>query len=300
MRCIMYFVWRGHAFPELLGYPETIAILRAGTCANVAQVGTTVGGGVMTLIVRPVVLAKCLIVIITCLSTAHFASQYLNHVAGYTHQWGLERQFNLVNEANIPAWYSSVALLLSALLLSVVAARERRVAGGDARHWAGLALIFYYLSLDEAAQIHEMMKVFDGLHPTGLFFYSWILVGAAFVGLLGVLYLGFLTRLPAATRWVFVLAGSLYVAGALGVEMLESRYHYLNHTWTDLSYGLLVGVEETLEMSGIALFIYGISSHLARSGGMVRIRFIDDTHQAIPLSSASTNSSVRASDRSAA
>lgn len=254
----------------------------------------------MTLIVKPIVLAKCLIVIITCLSTAHFASQYLKHVAGYTHQWGLERQFNLVNEANIPAWYSAVALLLSALLLTVVAARERQVGGVDARHWAGLALLFYYLSLDEAAQIHEMMKVFDGLRPTGVFFYSWILVGAAFVGLLGVLYLGFLARLPAATRWVFVLAGSLYVTGALGVEMLESRYHYLNHTWTDLPYGLMVGVEETLEMSGIALFIYGISSYLARSGATVSIRFTDDRRQLISLRSASTGSSVHPSDRSAA
>ena len=97
-----------------------------------------------------------------------------------------------------------------------------------------------------------------------------------------------------------MLAGSLYVAGALGVEMLESRYHYLNHTWTDLSYGLLVGVEETLEMSGIALFIYGISSYLARSGETVSIRFIDDRRQLISLRSASMASSVHPSDRSAA
>ena len=254
----------------------------------------------MTLIVKPVVLVKYLAVTITCFSTAHFVSQYLNHVAGYTHQWGLERQFNLVNEANIPAWYSAVALLFSALLLTVVAARERQAGGVDARHWAGLALIFYYLSLDEAAQIREMMKVFDGLRPTGVFFYSWILVGGGVVGLLGVLYLGFLTRLPAATRWVFVLAGSLYVTGALGVEMLESRYHYLTHTWTDLPYGLMVGVEETLEMSGIALFIYVISSYLARSGATVSIRFIDDRRQLISLRSASRASSVHPSDRSAA
>lgn len=254
----------------------------------------------MPLIVKPKVLARYSAVAIACFATAHFVSQYLKHVGGYTHQWGLERQFNLVNEANIPAWYSAMALLLSAVLLTIVAARERHAGGRDARHWTGLAGIFFYLSLDEAAQIHEMMTVFDGLHLTGIFFYSWIIVGAAFVGLVGVLYFGFLLRLPAATRWLFVLAGSLYIAGALGVEMLESRHHSVSHTWTDLSYALMVGVEETLEMTGIALFIYGISSYLARSGTVLNIRFTDDTRRSVILGSAPQSSPVTDSERSAA
>ena len=63
-------------------------------------------------------------------------------------------------------------LLLMAALLTVVARCERRIGGQDRRHWAGLAEIFYYLSLDEAAQIHEMFKLFEGLHPIGHFYYS--------------------------------------------------------------------------------------------------------------------------------
>ncbi|MBL8043802.1 MAG: hypothetical protein JNL86_12875 [Nitrospira sp.] len=63
-------------------------------------------------------------------------------------------------------------LLLRAALLTVVARCEWRVGGKDRRHWAGLAEIFYYLSLDEAAQIHEMFKLFEGLHPTGHVYYS--------------------------------------------------------------------------------------------------------------------------------
>ena len=111
---------------------------------------------------------------------------------------------------------------------------------------------------------------------------------------------GFLTRLPVTTRWTFVSAGSLYVAGALGIEMLEARYHYVSHTWTDLSYALLVGVEEPLEMTGIALFIYGISTYLARSGGTLSIRFVEDSARSCPLSSIPAVHTVRDTDRFAA
>ena len=63
-------------------------------------------------------------------------------------------------------------LRLRAALLTVVARCEWRVGGKDRRHWAGLAEIFYYLSLDEAAQIHEMFKRLEGLRPIGHFYYS--------------------------------------------------------------------------------------------------------------------------------
>ena len=255
----------------------------------------------MTVVIKPKVLLAMLSVPVLCFSVAHFASQYLKHVEGLHYQWGLERQFNMVNEANAPAWYSSMILLLSAALLTIVALREREVGGRDVRHWAGLAGIFSYLSLDEAAQIHEMMTVFDGLHPTGIFFYSWVIVGGLFVGGIGVLYLGFLARLPMETRWLFVLAGGLYVGGALGIEMLESRYQYLSGTWTDLTYALLVGVEETLEMSGVILFLYGIASYLARSGATCSVRFENAQGSvAAPLNLTTQSPSIPASDQTAA
>ncbi|MBI4002922.1 MAG: hypothetical protein HY348_14220 [Nitrospira defluvii] len=182
----------------------------------------------------------------------------------------------------------------------MIAYSERQAGGRDARHWTGLALLFVYLSFDEAAQIHEMMTLFDRIHPTGIFFYSWIIVGAAFVALVGVLYLGFLRRLPGPTRWVFVAAGTLYVGGAIGVEMLESWHQYVSHSWKDMSYALMVGVEETLEMSGIAVFIYGRLSYLANSGAMHSVQFVDNRHRLTSVGLPSKPSSDAASRRSVA
>ncbi|HPV83053.1 MAG TPA: hypothetical protein PK866_07990 [Nitrospira sp.] len=230
----------------------------------------------MTVVFKPKVLLAGLAFSVLCLSITHFATQYVKHALGLHYQWGFERQFNMVNEANVPTWFSSMILLLSAALLTLTARCEWEHGGRDRRYWAGLAGIFSYLSLDESAQIHETFKLGEGLPHTGIFYYSWIIVGCLGVITIGLLYLGFLARLPREIRWLFVLAGGLYVGGALGVEMLESRYQYLYGTWTDLNYSLLVGIEETMEMTGVIVFIYGIAWYLARTGHTVSLSFVHD------------------------
>ncbi len=232
------------------------------------------GNSLVTVVLKPKVILAGLTFTVLCLSTAHFASQYLKYAQGLHYQWGFERQFNMVNEANVPTWFSSMILLVSAALLTLTARCEWEHGGQDRRYWAGLAGIFSYLSLDEAAQIHETFKLGDGLQLTGIFYYSWIIVGCLGVTTIGLLYFGFLARLPREISWLFVLAGGLYVGGALGVEMLESRYHYLSGTWTDLNYSLLVGLEETMEMTGVIVFIYGIALYLSRTGHTVSLCFV--------------------------
>lgn len=230
----------------------------------------------VTLVLKPKVILTGLAFSVLCLSTAHFASQYVKYAQGLHYQWGFERQFNMVNEANVPTWFSSMILLMSAVLLTLAARCEWEHGGQDRRYWAGLAGIFSCLSLDEAAQIHETFTLGDRLQLPGIFYYSWIIVGCLGVTTIGLLYLGFLARLPGEIRWLFVLAGGLYVGGALGVEMLESRYQYLYGTWTDLNYSLLVGLEETMEMTGVIVFIYGIALYLARTGHTLSLCFAQD------------------------
>lgn len=73
----------------------------------------------------------------------------------------------------------------------------------------------------------------------------------------GLAFLGFLSHLPRDTRRRFVLAGSLYVSGALVME-LPLGY------WTDiagshnLTYALIDWVEESLEIAGLSIFAYSL------------------------------------------
>jgi len=171
-------------------------------------------------------------------------------------------------ESNLPTWYSSLLLAGCALLLLAVGAGARQSAAPFRRHWTFLGLVFLYMSLDEAVEIHENLHGIVELH--GLFFFSWVVPAGAVVFLLGLAYLPFLRHLPAQTRWRFVLAGVLYVGGALLLE-LPLGYWAERHGRDNLIYGLIDWVEETLELFGATLFLVSLLGYLGQRHGELRL-----------------------------
>jgi hypothetical protein len=240
----------------------------------------------LTLVISPKKLALVLTLVVLSLLLAHVAVQYLNYFQGHDVQLGFLHQLNLAEENNIPTWYSSSALLLSAILLAVIGLANKREGNPYTREWLGLAAIFLYLSLDEAASLHEgtnaltdallgpMLEAAGYLH--GLLYYSWVIVGAMFVLIVALAYLRFLAALPVQTRSLFLIAGTLYVGGALGVEILGARHFYL-YGLKDFSYMMFVAVEEGLEMLGIVVFLYALISHLGSSSSGLQILVEDGT-----------------------
>jgi hypothetical protein len=135
--------------------------------------------------------------------------------------------------------------------------------GRGHRAWLGLALLFVFLSLDEVAGIHEypiepLRQAFDA---SGYLYYPWVVPAAILVAMLGFSYARFLVRLPRPTRWGFLLAGGLYIAGALGVEMLSGAQASA-HGEENLVYALIVTLEEACEMTGVAVFIGVLLAYL--------------------------------------
>jgi hypothetical protein len=137
------------------------------------------------------------------------------------------------------------------------------------------------LSLDEAASIHEMGTALQPvLHTTGYLAYGWVIPGSIFVLIVLVMSLRFLAALPMYTRRLFLTAGAIYVGGALRIEMLEAQYETL-HGRENLTYSLLLqGVEEGMEMVGIIIFLYALSSYLSSYRGEVVIEFRGRSHHA--------------------
>lgn len=171
-------------------------------------------------------------------------------------------------EGNVPTFYTAALLGITALLLALAAAATKRAGERFARHWWVLSAGFVYIAVDEVFSFHEMAGTFVQL--SGVLYFSWVIPAAAVVLLVGLAYVPFLRHLPMRTRIRFLLAGAIYVGGAVGMELPLGYWTEQNGTH-NLGYGLIDAVEESLEMLGINLFVLWLVDHLAEKG--VTLRF---------------------------
>jgi hypothetical protein len=170
--------------------------------------------------------------------------------------------FDLSVESNLPTWFSVIQLALSALALALVALVQR-ASDGDARRWWMLSLLFVYLSLDEATDLHGL---WIRLVPNQSLLsersgFDWVIPGVLIVLAVGAYFLPWLWRLPPRTRGLFVLAGALYVTGGLGLEAVGA--FVADETWRNPAYVLTSTAEEALEMLGVLVILYATLAHLA-------------------------------------
>lgn len=171
-------------------------------------------------------------------------------------------------EGNLPTWYSSLLLAGCGLLLLFIGAGVRQAGGGFVRRWRLLGVIFLYMSLDEAVELHEHLGELVELH--GVLYFSWVVPAGLFVLALGLAYLPFLKHLPAHTRRRFLLAGTIYVGGALVLE-LPLGYWAERAGRDNLIYGLLDWVEESMEIGGLSLFLIALLGYLREQLGELRL-----------------------------
>lgn len=206
--------------------------------------------------------------------------QVLRYGFNYRERW--IDLFNLDREINYPSWYSSFTLLFCAILLGIIAAAKKNQGDRFLSHWKALGFIFLFLSLDEILSIHEILIIDDlrkALNLGGFFYFIWVIPGAIFVLLTALAYLKFLRHLPQKTRQLFLLAGSIYVGGALGMEMV-CGYYADAVGQRNVIYGLMVSVEEILEMVGVIVFIYALLSYIGSYLEDIDLRFkILDTEE---------------------
>lgn len=207
--------------------------------------------------------ARVLALVVAGLTAVHVFGQFSVLYLGDPHLFGFVPLFNLSEEWNVPALYSSAALLYCSALLALIASARRTSLEGDAHQWRGLALIFCFLAVDEAFLIHErlMPLLRSEVKVSGLLYNAWIIPYGILVGLFVTAYAGFIRRLPAATRRLFLLAGAMYVTGAVGFEAVEGLY-----IWRagGRLFAALETCEEFLEMAGVVVFIYALMSYLGR------------------------------------
>ena len=197
------------------------------------------------------------------LSLANLAGLISEFFLGYANLKGLVPLFDVDKEGNIPSTYSSFALLFCCILLAIIAIIKHKQGDRYAFQWKCLSLIFLYLSVDEAASIHELAidPLRQALNLGGIFYFAWVIPGAILVGIFVLAYLKFLMSLPAKTRNLFIIAGLTFVGGALGIELVGGAYADA-YEQTKLAYSIITTIEEGLEMLGILVFIYALLDYI--------------------------------------
>jgi hypothetical protein len=182
------------------------------------------------------------------------------------------------DEGNLPTYFSGCMLLLSAALLSIIAYHAWHTRARFALQWGVLAFIFFVLSADEMAELHELASS-NLARLVGIFdvraYYVWVIPVLGLVLLFSALYVPFLMHLTPTFRVRFALAAAIYASGALGVEAV-SGWHAVGRGIYNFEHAMIYTAEETLEMLGIVLLIYALLLYLREYVGLVHIQFLSE------------------------
>lgn len=163
------------------------------------------------------------------------------------------RQIALDTEHCIGSFYSSVLMGIAALLMTVIGQHEERKR--TRYRWFFLAFIFVVMSLDESVSFHEVL--INPLRPvfgfSSFLHFAWVVPGTLFVAAMGLVYTPFVFAMEKSTRNGVILAGVLYVSGALGLEAVGGHFHSIGGN-THPYYIAASMIEEMLEIVGLTLF----------------------------------------------
>ncbi len=226
------------------------------------------------LTLSPLKLAKGLTLGVVFFTLTSIGVQIGKFVFNYREDWTV--MFNVDREMNLPTFYSALMLGFCAWLLSAIASgkqaeREKQKTLSDAnddapvkyryfQQWKWLSIIFGLLAFDEVFMIHEILiipDIADGLRLPAFLHSMWVIPGTILVFIFLRKYWNFWLYLPQKTRYHFALAASLYISGALLLEMVGSYITVLENQQNPIYAGMAI-IEEIMEMMGVIVFMYGL------------------------------------------
>jgi len=228
--------------------------------------------------VSPYKTTRLLFYIAVALLGAHLVGQFTEHfLPNYFFRNFIAEQLNLDRELNIPTLYAMGLLLISSILLAIIAYAKHVRGDRQVRHWVALSIIFLCLAIDEITSLHERMTdpLRSMLNTNGWLHYAWIIPGIVFVLVCLLVFAKFLKNLPSKTRQLILLAGVIFVSGAIGIEAIGGYYAQV-YGEQNMGYALIAGIEEFFEMLGVIIFIYALLSHIddAMKGSSVRFEIV--------------------------
>lgn len=202
-------------------------------------------------------------IVLIVLNSIGFAAKAINYVLGHKYD-KLVRLVDVSEEANLTTWFSVELFFISAILLAVIDMAKNTAGDRWARHWTWLSVIFLYMSIDDAAQLHEVVDkaLRADFHTSGFLYYPWVIVAIPFCLFLGLAYIRFIRHLQRDIRTRFICAGAIFVTSQIFVEMLTGGFIGV-HAGPVPVYPILTSLEELGKYVGLVIFIQGLGNYIA-------------------------------------
>jgi len=185
------------------------------------------------------------------------------------------RFFNLNGEANIPSLYSASAIWFCSALIWFIYKEEKKLQNKGAAFWKWLCFVFIFLGFDELLAIHEKTKsiaiFFSNYIQLPKMYLYWTILYGILLLFFAIYFFRFYFSLKKITRIRFTIAGIVFVGGAVGMEILGGLYEKrilgggLYDTqvgFEAFGMGIIIAIEEGMEMVGIVLFIRALLYHI--------------------------------------
>jgi hypothetical protein len=216
---------------------------------------------------------RTILITLFILFIANTAVLFISDVQGHKRLFGLVRLFNFNSENNLPTLFSFALILFNAFLFILLSRIKLTL---HSRGFSILAFVFLFLAFDEMFSIHEMtiIPIRDYLGASGIFYFAWIIPYFILGAVLLVILIPLLINLPKRERNLYMLSGTIFITGAIVIEMFEGRYYEATQAY-DLTYHLFTTSEELLEMLGMTLCIYTSLSYLETTEGY-KVKFLID------------------------
>lgn len=214
-----------------------------------------------------------LLSIIGILAVLHLTMQYLDlNVYNQLHGqiFEISNRVDFDDEASIPTWVSQAILLCIAASAFFAAFLQKVPKAKQA--WASIGIVGIILSIDEVAALHELVLqsahliLYQESRPT-IYQNGWIIL-LPLIAFLGY----FLARriikyVPRKTIILLVMGAAVLVFGAGIIDALTNA----DNTNTFAIKGIMVAIEESLELLGSSIIFYAILDYLETNyGGQIR------------------------------
>lgn len=211
--------------------------------------------------------------IISLLIIAHLTMQYLD--LNVYHQlngqvFEISNRVDFDDEASIPTWISQ-AILLSIAASAFFAGFLQKTKAAK-RAWISIGIVGLVLSIDEVSAVHELLLqtthllLYNEASPT-LYQNAWLVLLPVIAVIGSILAYLVIKHVPRKTVLLMILGSVILVFGAAVVDALTNA----DNVNTFAIKGIMVAIEESLEMIGSSTILYAILDYLETNhGGQIR------------------------------